>query len=72
MSVKVGDKFKRSNFAATTTYQVYSITGANTAVPNVDGPTVHMEVVQRGGWFNAEPFLVSVPEKFLLKFFERA
>lgn len=69
MAVKIGDKFTRKNFTGTTVYEVYDITGNVKAVPG-DTPLLHLKVVSRGGWFNAEPFALTVPERSLKEIFD--
>lgn len=69
MSVKIGDKFTRKNFASTTTYEVYDITGNSKAFPS-DAVIVYLKVVSRGGWFNSEPFCLTCPERSLHELFD--
>jgi hypothetical protein len=69
MSVKIGDKFKRRNFVTTTLYEVYDITGSKQGIPS-DAVVVYLKVVNRAGWFNAEPFCIAVPERSLGELFE--
>lgn len=70
MPVRIGDKFKRKNFTATTIYEVYDITGNTNAFPT-DAVIIYLKVVERGGWFNSEPFCISVPERSLGELFEK-
>lgn len=67
--VKIGQRFVRKNFGATTIYEVYDVTGNKSNLPS-DAIIVYLKVVERGGWFNSEPFCITCPERSLDKLFD--